>query len=141
MMNEIWKIRRKRDGKYADGNWPPTFSEVGKDWMSKDDLTWHVASRPNDEVEEAYSGCEFIAYSIVEDHTTTSKSFIVQARNLHKDKLVAALKRKERAWKELVLQCKKREGSGGSVAKKMTNIFREQSKKTKAERLNLVEPG
>lgn len=61
-MSEVYKIRRKSDGKFSMGGSEPSFGLTGKIWKRSGDLSNHL----NLVNEKAYKGCELVVLELVE---------------------------------------------------------------------------
>lgn len=64
---EVYKIRRKTDGKYSTGGSWPGFNKIGKIWKRKSDLSNHlnIVIEPGGKPER-YDDCEIIICEVVE---------------------------------------------------------------------------
>ena len=81
-MAEVYKIRRRSDGKFSKGGSTPSFSSNGKIWKQRSHLTNHLSlltepgSNPT-----LYDDCEIVVYELTETEvSTTSVSEYIRER-------------------------------------------------------------
>lgn len=65
--NIVYKIRRKADGLFSTGGTTPSFTEKGKVWRSRKDISLHIGMLLGYNLAiRNYEGCEIVAYETKE---------------------------------------------------------------------------
>lgn len=78
----IYKIRRKSDGKYSAGSKPPVFTNAGVYWHEEKKLRNHLLMFRYGNW-DAYNGCEIVEFSFKEEGISSIS--INEIMELYKD--------------------------------------------------------
>lgn len=90
----VYKIRRKRDGKYSSGGIWPKFSTKGKSWSQKNHITSHLNVVRNKRV---YNDCEIVTFELTEKEVDSKpvSQYIEEREQQQQERELAAQRRRE----------------------------------------------
>lgn len=75
-MTIIYKIRRKSDGLFSMGGTTIRFTNVGRVWKRKSDLTNHINTLSSVDIEKYYEDCEIVTFELIEKETQSVVEYI-----------------------------------------------------------------